>query len=114
MPTLMERLAKRFEDDICRVCVHRTAGGGCTLTEHADCPVQRWAEQLAEVVKGVASDRLSEYLDHIQAVICPQCIQDEAGHCKARTHLDCPLDLYLGLVVRILEEELERDGIRGG
>lgn len=105
--TLADRLARRFEDRICRVCVHRTADGGCTLTDRRQCPIFEWAEQLAPIVRDVRSDRLADYIDQIQAIVCPQCVQDVAGHCAEREHLDCPLDLYLGLVVECLEDELK-------
>ncbi len=103
---LAKRLADQFEQRICRVCVHETATGGCTLTRDRECPIFQWAEPLAEVVAGVGSDRLADYMERIQAVICPDCLQDERGHCEDRNHLNCPLDLYLGIVVEVLEQEL--------
>ncbi len=107
MTQLQERLATRFEDEICRICVHRTAGGGCSLTADDDkCPVFRWSMELAALVSDIDSDRLADYLDNIQGIVCPQCAQDETGRCASRDHLDCPVDLYLGLVVDILEDEL--------
>jgi hypothetical protein len=107
MMPLEQLLARRFEDEICRVCVRRTASGDCSLEAGKECPIFRWAEELAGIVEGVDSARLADYMDRIQAVVCPQCAQDERGFCKSRDKLDCPLELYLGLVVRILEEELE-------
>ncbi len=104
--TSAKRLADQFEQRICRVCVHETATGGCTLTRNRECPIFQWAEQVAEAVAGVDSDRLADYMDLVQAIVCPDCLQDEQGHCEARTQLDCPLDLYLGIVVEILEQEL--------
>ena len=108
MNSLAERLDARFKESVCPLCVHRTADGGCTLTEHRECPIFEWARQVAEVVEGIDSSRLGDYMDKIQAIICPSCMQLANGHCKARDHLDCPLDLYLGLVVPIIEEELKR------
>ncbi len=116
MATLAERLAEEFEERICRVCVHRTADGGCTLTERRECPIYQWAEQIAAVVEEVRSDRLAEYADRIQEIICPACFRqrgliatpETVRDCEERTHLDCPLDLYLGLIVPIVEEELRR------
>ncbi len=104
--TLTKRLADQFEQRICRVCVHETATGGCTLTRDRECPIFQWAEQLAEVVAGVNSDLLADYMDDIQAIICPECHQDDQGECTDRAHLNCPLDLYLGIVVEVLEQEL--------
>ena len=103
---LAKRLADQFEQRICRVCVHETATGGCTLTRNRECPIFQWAEQLAEVVAGMESDRLADYMDGVQAIICPDCLQDDKGQCEDRTHLNCPLDLYLGIVVEVLEQEL--------
>ncbi len=45
-------------------------------------------------------------MDQVQAIVCPECHQDEEGHCEDRTHLNRPLDLYLGIVVEVLEQEL--------
>jgi len=108
---LAERLRARFEQEICPRCVHRTADGGCAMTASGgggDCPIFEWARQLGELVEGVTSDRLADYLDRIQAIICPGCKQHPDGRCAQRDHLECPLDLYLGLVVPIIEEELKR------
>jgi hypothetical protein len=108
---LADRLRDRFEQEICKVCVHRTADGGCSMKqEHRweQCPVYQWAGQLAQLVEGVRSVRLAEYMDRIAAIICPQCRQLADGGCETRDHLDCPLDLYLGLIVPIIEEELAR------
>lgn len=108
MAPLLDRLYGRFEKEICPKCVHRTADGRCTLTEQRDCPVFEWARQLSVLCRGVESDRLGDYLNQIQAIICPNCAQQPNGSCKARDHLNCPLDLYLGLVIPIIEEELKR------
>jgi hypothetical protein len=110
MIPLAERLTRRFEDEICRVCVRRTASGDCSLEPGKECPVFRWADELAEIMTDVDSIRLADYMDRIQAAICPRCAQDDRGCCIQRDRLDCPLDLYLGLIVRILEEELESPG----
>ncbi len=107
---LAKRLADQFEQRICRVCVHETATGSCTLTRNRECPIFQWAEQLAEVVAGMESDRLADYMDAVQAIICPECLQDDKGQCEDRTHLNCPLDLYLGIVVEVLEQELSACG----
>ncbi|HKQ47219.1 MAG TPA: hypothetical protein VJZ71_04010 [Phycisphaerae bacterium] len=108
MQTLAERLDARFKNEICPRCIHRTADGGCTLKEEHDCPMFNWAEKLAAVVEGIDSNRMGDYMDKIQAIICPSCMQLADGRCKTRDRLDCPLDLYLGLVVPIIEEELKR------
>lgn len=108
MPVVLEKLFNRFDEEICRVCVHRTSRGGCTLTANRECPLWAWASDLSSVVEQVDSDRLADYLAEITQVICPQCSQDDSGRCADREHLDCPLDLYLGIVVRVLEEELQQ------
>ena len=114
MTPLPDRLARRFEEEICRVCVLRTARGDCSLRPGQECPIFRWADDLAGVVAGISSNRLADYMDRIQAVICPHCAQDERGRCPQRDRLDCPLDMYLALVVRILEEELALCRVEGG
>jgi hypothetical protein len=108
MDAFAKRLERRLEEAVCRVCVHRTADGGCTLTERHECPIFEWAKQLADVVQRTGSDRLADYMKEIQDVICPECMQEEDGSCEDRDHLNCPLDLYLGIVVDVLEDELER------
>jgi len=108
MKAFSQRLAKRCEEEICHVCVHRTAQGGCTLSERHECPIFEWAEQLTEVVSNMNSDRLAKYMKKIQDVICPECMQMDDGSCEDRDHWNCPLDLYLGIVVDVLEDELEK------
>lgn len=110
-PSLMQRLRNRFEQEICPVCIHRTSTGQCALLQRHDpiqCPIQEWAERLIQLVDARQSDRLADYLDDIQSTICPNCRQSPNGRCAARDHLDCPIDLYIGLVVPIIEEELRR------
>lgn len=104
--TLTTRLTRRFEDEICPVCAHRTASAGCSLTARRECPIFEWSEKLAAVVADIDSDRLGDYMDQVGKIICPDCCQGDDGACAAREHLDCPLDLYFGLVVEILEDEL--------
>lgn len=105
---LASRLHARFEQEICAVCVHQTASGGCSLTEKHECPLSRWALEIAEVVEGIESDRLADYMERIQSIVCPNCMQAPNGRCASRDHLDCPLDLYVGMVVPIVEDELKR------
>ena len=109
--SLADRLHARISVEVCPVCVHQTADGGCSLKqgpEWSECPAFKWAEQLAELVDGVESNRLGDYFDRIQAIICPACKQSPDGRCKARENLDCPIDLYPGLAIPIVEEELKR------
>jgi hypothetical protein len=108
MDDFAKRLARRLEEEICRVCVHQTSDGGCTLTERRDCPVFEWAERLALMVGNLKSNLMADYLAEIQKVICPDCTQKEDGSCADRDHLDCPLDLYLGIVLQVFEDELAK------
>ena len=106
------RLRDRFEREVCPVCVHRTADGGCTAPrrfDHIECPVFEWAEKIAGLVQTIDSPRLEDYLERIQSIICPECMQNAEGACTARERLDCPVDLYLGLIVPIIEDELQRE-----
>lgn len=107
--SLASRVQGRIEREICPVCVHRKADGGCTLTERRECPLFNWVDQLVRAVAGVDSDRLADYMERIQEMICPFCVQDADGHCRPRDNLNCPLDLYAGLVVPIVEDELKRE-----
>ncbi len=104
--SLTARLTRRFEEEICRVCAHRTASAGCSLTATRECPIFQWSEKLSGVVGGIDSDRLGDYMDEVGRIICPDCHQGDDGVCAERDHLNCPLDLYFGLVVEILEDEL--------
>ncbi len=106
------RLRERFEQEICPVCVHRTADGSCTAPRRFDrieCPVFEWARNIATLVQTIDSPRLEDYIERIQSIICPECMQAPGGRCEARDRLDCPVDLYLGLIVPIIEDELQRE-----
>lgn len=106
------RLRERFEREVCPVCVHKTADSGCTVTNRVDrfeCPVFEWADKIAELARDIDSPRLDDYITQIQSIICPDCRQAADGRCKDRDHLDCPVDLYLGLIIPIIEEELKAE-----
>jgi hypothetical protein len=103
------RLRDRFQREVCPICIHRTSNGGCSITNRVDrfeCPVFEWADKIAELVRELSSPRLEDYINQIQSIICPDCKQDPKGRCKDRDRLDCPADLYAGLIIPIIEEEL--------
>ncbi len=104
--SLTARLIRRFEDEICRVGAHRPASAGCSLTATRESPIFVWSEKLSAVVADIDSDRLGDYMDQVGKIICPDCFQGGDGTYAECEHLDWPLDLYLGLVVEILQDEL--------
>ena len=71
MSSLVDRLSRRFEEEICRVCVLRTASAECSLDPGQQCPIFRWAEELANLVDKVESERMNEYVEELRSVICP-------------------------------------------
>lgn len=104
--TLTARWIRRFEDEICRVGAHQAASAGRSLTAMRERPNFEWSEKLSAVVADIDSDRLGDYMDEVGKIICPDCCQGEDGTCAGCEQLDWPLDLYFGLGVGILEDEL--------
>ena len=107
-PELVDRLRLRFEQEVCPVCIHRRAGGGCSFTAEHFCPVFEWARQLGELVATMNSDQLGDYMDQVRAIICPNCAQKPDGQCDIRHRQGCPLDIYAGLLIPIVEDEIQR------
>ena len=107
--TLSERISDRFREGICRVCIYRTADGGCGLRQELDCPIMTRIDAIIDVVQQVDDDHMDPYIEKLRETICSECrMQDEQGRCVMRDHADCALDDYFGLVVEIVEEEIER------
>jgi len=109
MKTLSERITDRVKEQICKVCIYETAGGGCGLRADLDCPILSRVSQIVDVVKDVDEEHIGPYVDKLRTVVCSDChMENDAGHCSMREHADCALDDYFTLIVQIVEEELER------
>ena len=107
MPSLVERVSRRIEQQICPICVFRGAGGECHVPDSRGCAILRNVEGAINVVKDIHSDKMDPYIDRLRDVICSECPnEDSDGICALRAHADCPLDDYFGLLVEIIEEEL--------
>lgn len=110
MKELHERVTDRLRENICRVCIYETSGGGCDLRKDIDCPILSRVGRIIEVVKQVEDSRIDPYVERLREVICAECrMQDDEGHCIMRDQPDCALNDYFPLVVEIVEEELGRE-----
>jgi hypothetical protein len=102
-----ERVRRRLRDEVCKVCLYRTADGGCDLVPDIDCPILTRVDDIVDIVRSVKADRMDPYVDRLREVICADCrMQNAEGQCDMRDANDCVLDDYFGMIVEIVEEEL--------
>ncbi len=108
--SVQERICKRVEAEISPNCMHRMPSGVCRQPEDFPCPIHSNMARIIEIVRSVSSERIDSYVNRLRAEVCNVCgMQDELGECCMRNKLDCCLDAFFVLVVRIVEEELARE-----
>ena len=108
--SLQDRICRRVEAEISPNCMHRLPSGVCQQPQDFPCPIHNNVDCIIEVVHSVSSDRLDPYITRLRQVVCQKCqMLDESGECKLRDNLDCCLDAFIVLIVKIVEEELARE-----
>ena len=99
---VLEELLRRR---ICSVCVDRNAGGGCGLSNPAECGLFNRFPRIVESISRVQSENLEDYVAAIREDVCEGCVNQKLdGYCRVREEVRCVLDRYLVLIVGALEE----------
>jgi hypothetical protein len=89
---------------VCAVCLDSRDDFSCGLTGRR-CALDTHLPQLAEVLSGIKSPRLDEYIAAVRGQICSGCVERAAdGRCELRASAACALDAYLPLVVDAIEK----------
>lgn len=110
MNRLHERIRYQVRETLCPVCVFQTADGLCNTPDPDGCAILRNVPEIVDVVQKIDSPRMDPYIDALREIICANCHnQDACGVCQLRGKADCALDDYFGIVVEIVERELENE-----
>ena len=108
--SVQERICERVEAEISPNCMHRMPSGVCRQPEDFPCPIHGNMAAIIEVVRSVSSNRIDPYVTRLREVVCQKCqMLNESSECKLRDTLDCCLDVFVVLIVKIVEEELARE-----
>ena len=108
--SVQERICERVEAEISPNCMHRLPSGVCWKPENFPCPIHNNVDGIIEVVRSVSSNSIEPYVRKLREIVCKKCqMLDEFGECKLRDNLDCCLDAFIVLIVKIVEEELARE-----
>ena len=108
--SVQERICERVEAEISPNCMHRRPSRVCWKPEDFPCPIHGNMAAIIDVVRSVSSDRIDPYVTRLREEVCQKCqMLDESGECKLRDNLDCCLDAFIVLIVKIVEEELARE-----
>ena len=101
----MAILEERVRSQICSVCVDRSAGGTCGLSNPQECGLFSRFSKIVESVSRVHSDKIEDYITAIREDVCENCINERLdGFCQVREEVRCVLDRYLLLIVDAIEE----------
>ena len=108
MTALREKIEAQLREQVCSVCFARLRNGGCGLPEGFRCPLFEHLDEVIQIVGSTQEEAIEPYVDRLRQVICSHCQMNDSGHCAKRDNLECALDMYLPLVVEIIESELKR------
>lgn len=95
---------------VCSVCLDAADDGSCRLARGHACAIVEELPRLIEILRKVRSERMDEYVDSVEAMICPHCEnRDHDGNCKLRHSGNCALYTYLPLILDAIDE-VDRKG----
>ena len=102
--TDLEPYREAVRENICRLCLDRKVGGGCSRPADDPCALET---HLATVVESILSvpetDDIGPYVTALRTKNCTQCRQDEQGNCEMRDLVACSVDSYVLRVVEVVE-----------
>ena len=108
--SVQERICERVEAEISPNCMHRLPSGVCRQPEGFPCPIHNNVDGIIEVVRSVSSNSIEPYVRKLREIVCKKCeMLDESGEYNLRDNLDCCLDAFIALIVKIVEKELARE-----
>jgi hypothetical protein len=93
-----------LKERVCGICFDRNDDGTCALPKGRVCAIEAHLPEIVKAVESVHSFDLTPYVEGIRSQVCPNCSQDELGHCAFRESFDCSVDNFLLLVVDTIED----------
>jgi len=101
----MENSWNLVQEKICRKCIDGDGRGNCRLPQGESCALQQFLPTIIETVKAIEWAPYETYVNALRTNVCARCSeQDAAGVCARRDTLECALDRYFGLVIRVMDE----------
>ncbi|MEK9138047.1 MAG: hypothetical protein AAB393_13050 [Bacteroidota bacterium] len=90
---------------VCPKCVDGDGAGDCRISHGTECAVKRFLPQILEAVGSTYSTSMEPYELALRERVCRVCAnQSPDGTCIVRNELECSLDRYFPLIVRVIEE----------
>jgi hypothetical protein len=108
MASSRDRIAQQLRERVCSVCYAELREGSCGLPHGVSCPLFQRLDDVIAAVADTRSDRFDAYVDRVREVVCSTCRMKDDGFCDRREVLDCALDMYLPLVVEIIQNSMAR------
>lgn len=94
-----------IQSKVCRKCMDGDGKGHCRLPAGETCALKESLPAILRTVESVGWAPYEEYVRALRVNVCAQCKdQDAYGVCVKRNSLECALDRYYGLVIRVIDE----------
>lgn len=98
-------------ENICRLCLDRMVGGGCSRPADDPCALETHLESVVESILSVEDgEDIGAYVEALRDKNCTQCRQDEDGNCEMRDLVACSVDSYVLRVVEVVEDVARAQG----
>lgn len=102
--TTMDLYWDSIRQNVCRKCIDGDGRGGCRLPIDEYCGLDRFFPEIVRTVRSVHSDSFQDYVDALRVNICRTCDhQFPNGVCRKRDTLECALDRYFPIVIKVIE-----------
>lgn len=109
--TDLELYREAVRENICRLCLDRVVGGGCSRPPDDPCALETHLESVVESILSVPeTDDIGSYVAALRTQNCTQCRQDEEGNCEMRDLVACSVDSYVLRVVEVVEDVARQHG----
>ncbi len=101
----MEHSWSLVQERICRKCIDGDGRGNCRLARGESCAFKEFLPTIIETVQSLEWASYDAYVSALRRNVCSICKeQSSSGNCGRRDMLECALDRYLGLVIRVIDE----------
>jgi len=98
-------------ENICRLCLDRKIGGGCSRPAEDPCALDTHLDTVVSSILSVRDeDDIGAYVEALRAQNCTRCRQDADGNCELRDLVACSVDSYVLRVVEVIEDVARERG----
>lgn len=105
----LQEYEELVKERIAAACLDRKDDGTCDPPDGRNCALDFNLPDIVRAVKAVKSDKVVDYGESIEQLVCEQCINreehsDPPGECYYRDRKECCLDNFMIIVVDAIEE----------